>query len=83
VKSKVFNLSDFVGIVDATGIVEKMYQGMPIIDIVAISGTTVGEHAGDIDIVLDEPSGLYLLSAGVYFLPTFFQEYLLLNEGEN
>jgi hypothetical protein len=37
----------------------------------------------DPDIVLDKAAGVYLLQAGVHFLPAFFEEYLLLNEGEN
>jgi hypothetical protein len=35
------------------------------------------------DAVLDKNSGVYLLSAGILFLPEFFEQYLLLNEGEN
>jgi hypothetical protein len=41
VKSKVIPLYDYVGVVDATGIVEKFYQGLPIIEIQAISGQKV------------------------------------------
>lgn len=84
VKSKQINLGDYSDIVDATGIVEKFYQGVPLIEITALSGKKVGE--GEItqpDIVLDKASGVYLLQAGVHFLPAFFEEYLLLNEGEN
>jgi hypothetical protein len=32
---------------------------------------------------LDESSGVYLLSAGIHFLPAFFEQFVLLNEGEN
>jgi hypothetical protein len=41
VKSKTLSLNDYVGIVDATGMVEKFYQGLPIIEIQAISGQKV------------------------------------------
>ena len=32
------------------------------------------------DVVLDESSGVYLLSAGIHFLPAFFEDFVLLNE---
>ena len=85
VKSKQVSLNDYAGIVEATGVVEKFYQGLPIIEIQAISGQKIGMATGGIetDVVLDKSSGVYLLSAGILFLPEFFEGYLLLNEGEN
>ncbi|MDR2415384.1 MAG: hypothetical protein LBD75_01945 [Candidatus Peribacteria bacterium] len=43
VKSKQINLGDYSDRVDATGIVEKFYQGVPLIEITALSGKKVGE----------------------------------------
>ena len=85
VKSKMVSLNDYTGIVEATGIVEKFYQGLPIIEIQAISGQQFGmiPNVIDTDVILDQSAGVYLLSAGVLFLPEFFESYLLLNEGEN
>ena len=66
---------------EATGIVEKFYQGNPIIEITLLSGQILEDTFEDVtDIVLDESSGVYLLSAGIHFLPSFFEHYLLLNE---
>lgn len=85
VKSKFVNLWDFSGIVQASGVVEKFYQGKPIIEITSLSGSQniLGETGTTTDVVLDESSGVYLLSAGIHFLPSFFEEFVLLNEGEN
>ena len=85
VKSKTVSLNDYAGIVEVTGIVEKFYQGFPIIEILAISGQKLGMYVDEMDtnVVLDKFSGMYLLSAGILFLPEFFDRYLLLNEGEN
>lgn len=84
VKSKVLNLGEYKGIVEAIGIVEKFYQGNPIIEITTLSGQIVEDTFEETtDIVLDESSGVYLPAAGVHFLPAFFEYYLLLNEGEN
>ncbi|MDR3168306.1 MAG: hypothetical protein LBU27_00650 [Candidatus Peribacteria bacterium] len=84
VKSKTINLGDYEGTIEATGIVEKFYQGAPIIELTALSGQKVGLSSGTTpDIVLEGSAGVYLLQAGIHFLPAFFEEFLLLNEGEN
>ncbi|MDR0860492.1 MAG: hypothetical protein LBO09_06020 [Candidatus Peribacteria bacterium] len=41
VKSKNINLGDYEGIVESTGIVEKFYQGDPIVEITALSGQKI------------------------------------------
>jgi hypothetical protein len=42
VKSKQINLGDYSDIVDVTGMVEKFYQGIPLIEITALSGKKIG-----------------------------------------
>ena len=76
------NLSDYAWFVELTGIVEKFYQGNPIIKVVALSGSLA--WSGDnTNIVLDGNSWVYILWAWMQFLPSFFDEYVLLNEWEN
>jgi hypothetical protein len=78
------NLGNYEGFVETTGIVEKFYQGAPIVKLTALSGQKVGvNHEPIPDIVLEGSAGVYLLQAGIHFLPAFFEEFLLLNEGEN
>ena len=74
------NLSDYAWFVELTGIVEKFYQGNPIIRVITLSGTLAWSGT---DIVLDGNSGVYVLWAWIQFLPSFFDEYVLLNEWEN
>ena len=82
IKSDLINLSDYAWFVELTGIVEKFYQGNPIIKVVALSGSLA--WSGDnTNIVLDGNSWVYILWAWMQFLPSFFDEYVLLNEWEN
>lgn len=82
VKSDSVNLSDYAWFVQLTGIVEKFYQGNPIVKVIALSGTLA--WSGDnTNIVLDGNSWVYILWAWIQFLPNFFDEYVLLNEWEN
>jgi len=82
IKSESINLSDYAWFVELTGIVEKFYQGNPIIRVISLSGTLA--WSGDVkNIVLDENSWVYILWAWIQFLPSFFDEYVLLNEWEN
>lgn len=83
IKSDSINLSDYVGFVQLTWIVEKFYQGNPIVKVVNLSGNLAWAGAQDTNIVLDWNSGVYILWAWIQFLPSFFDEYVLLNEWEN
>lgn len=82
-KSSELNLSDYVGFVQLTWKVEKYnQQEMRIVRVNQISWTIVNDDE-DTDIVLDENSGVYIMGAWIQFLPSFFDEYVLLNEWEN
>lgn len=83
IKSDSINLSDYAGFVELTWIVEKFYQGNPIVKVYSLSWTISAEEDVDTNIVLDENSWVYILWAGIQFLPSFFDEYVLLNEWEN
>lgn len=82
IKSDKINLSDYVWFVELTWIVEKFYQWDPIVKVIALSWT-VSEVEEETDIVLDGNAGVYFKSAWVQLLPSFFDEYVLLNEWEN
>lgn len=75
------NLSNYVGFVQLTGIVEKFYQWTPIVNVSAISGTL--SWTGDMTISFNEDGGEYIVWAWIQFLPSFFEEYVLLNDWEN
>ena len=82
-KSDSINLSDYAGLVELTGIVEKFYQWNPIVKVSQLSGTKLNEEY-DVDMVLDNNSDYYYMSkAGIQFLPSFFESYLLKNDWEN
>ena len=82
IKSDSINLFDYAWFVQLTGIVEKFYQGNPIIRVLTLSGTLAWSGTND-TLVLDENGGVYILWAWIQFLPSFFDEYVLLNEWEN
>ena len=83
IKSDTINLSDYAWFVELTWIVEKFYQWSPIVKVYALSWEVANIEEWDTNIVLDENSGVYILWAGIQFLPSFFDEYVLLNEWEN
>ena len=83
IKSDTINLSNYVGFVELTWIVEKFYQWAPIVKVYSLSWNLANEEDEDTNIVLDESSGVYILWAGIQFLPSFFDKYVLLNEWEN
>ena len=84
IKSDSINLSDYVWFVQLTGIVvKKPVQWIPIVKVLTLSWTLVWADDSDTNIVLDWNSGVYILWAWVQFLPSFFDEYVLLNEWEN
>ena len=83
IKSDFINLYDYAWFVELTGMVEKFYQWDPIIKVYALSWNMSDEDEWDTNIVLDEKSGVYIMWAGIQFLPSFFDEYVLLNEWEN
>jgi len=83
IKSDSVNLSDYVWVVQLTWIVEKFYQWNPIVKVTSLSWTLAWADDSDTNIVLDGNSGVYILWAWIQFLPSFFDEYVLLNEWEN
>lgn len=83
IKSDTINLYDYAWFVELTGMIEKFYQGEPIVKVYSLSWNLANEEDGDTNIVLDENSWVYILGAGIQFLPSFFDKYVLLNEGEN
>ncbi len=82
IKSDLINLYDYAGFVELTWTVEKFYQGNPIIKVIALSGT-LAWSGNNTNIALDGNAGVYILWAWIQFLPSFFDEYVLLNEWEN
>lgn len=82
IKSDSVNLSDYAGFVQLTWIVEKLYQGNPIVKVITLSWT-VSNVEEETNIVLDGNVWVYLKWAWIQFLPSFFDEYVLLNEWEN
>lgn len=83
IKSDKINLSDYVWFVELTWIVEKFYQWDPIVKVIALSWTVSEVEEEETDIVLDGNAGVYFKSAWIQLLPSFFDEYVLLNEWEN
>ena len=75
-------LSNYVWFVQLTWIIEKIYQDTPIVRVLTLSGTLAWSGNND-TLVLDENGGVYILWAWIQFLPSFFDEYVLLNEWEN
>ena len=83
IKSDTINLYDYAWFVEVSGIVEKFYQWEPIVKVYNLSWNLADIEDEDTNIVLDENSWVYILGAGIQFLPSFFDKYLLLNEWEN
>jgi len=84
IKSDIINLSDYAGFVELTWVIEKFYQWEPIVKVYNLSWNVSNiEEEDDTNIVLDENSWVYILWAGIQFLPSFFDKYVLLNEWEN
>ena len=75
------NLYDYDGFVELTWIVEKFYQGNPIVKVISLSGSL--SWSGNLNIISNEDGGEYIVWAWILFLPSFFEEYVLLNEWEN
>jgi len=82
IKSDLINLSDYVWFVELTWVVEKFYQWNPIVKVKSLSWT-ISEIEEDTNIVLDGNVGVYFKTAWIQLLPSFFDEYVLLNEWEN
>ena len=61
---------------------EKFYQWDPIVKVRQLSGT-MSKVEDETNIVLDWNAWVYFKWAWIQFLPNFFDEYVLLNEGEN
>lgn len=83
IKSDSINLSDYAWFVELTWVVEKFYQGDPIIKVYILSWNVSEEEEGDTNIVLDWNVWVYFKWAWIQLLPNFFDEYVLLNEWEN
>ena len=82
IKSDSVNLSNYAWFVELTGVVEKFYQGNPIVKVYWLSGT-ISSVEEETNIVLDGNVWFYFKWAWIQFLPDFFDEYVLLNEWEN
>lgn len=80
--SDFIDLSDYAWFVQLTWIVEKFYQSSPIVKVYSISWSKsgLGNH---VDMAFESDGSVYISKAGVLFLPSFFDEYVLLNEWEN
>ena len=85
IKSDSINLFNYNWFVELTWIVEKFYQGTPIVKVSSISWSVADDIKQEQldNIVLDNNAGYYMSKAGIQFLPGFFDEYLLRNDGEN
>ena len=83
IKSDTINLYDYAWFVELTGMVEKYYQWEPIVKVYDLSWSFADLEDEDTNIVLDGNSWVYILWAGIQFLPSFFDKYVLLNEWEN
>ena len=83
IKSDIINLWEYAWVVELTWIIEKFYQGTPIIKVNELSWMVADSEDIETDIVLDDNSWVYILWAWIQFLPEFFDEYVLLNEWEN
>ena len=83
IKSDTINLSDYAWFVELTWLVEKFYEWNPIVKVLVLSWALAGEWDNNMDIIFDENSWVYILWAWIQFLPSFFEEYVLLNEWEN
>ena len=81
IKSDFINLSDYAWFVQLTWIVEKFYQGNPIVNVKTLSGSMSG--SGHLNVALNSDWWVYIVWAWIRFLPDFFDEYVLLNEWEN
>lgn len=82
IKSDSINLFDYVWFVELTGVVEKFYQWNPIVKVTALSWT-ISKTEEETHVVVDDNPWVYILWAWIQFLPSFFDEYVLLNEWEN
>lgn len=82
IKSDSVNLSDYAWYVELTWIVEKFYQWNPIVKVKLLSWT-ISNMEDETNIVLDWNVWVYFKWAGIQLLPSFFDEYVLLNEWEN
>lgn len=83
-KSDSENLSDYVGFVELTWVVEKFYVWtQPIVRVTAISWTILDSDES-VDMVLDENPGYsYLSEAGILFLPSFYEKYTTRGDWKN
>ena len=82
IKSDSINLSDYAWFVELTGKVEKFYQWDPIVKVYQLSWNKA-DFQEETNIVLDWNAWVYFKWAWIQFLPSFFDEYVLLNEWEN
>ena len=81
IKSDSINLSDYVWFVELTWIVEKFYQWNPIVKVISLSGSL--SESWHLNVDLNDDWWVYIVWAWVQFLPSFFDEYVLLNEWDN
>lgn len=81
IKSDSINLSNYIWFVELTWIVEKFYQGNPIVKVISLSGSL--SETWHLNVALNDDWWVYIVWAWIQFLPSFFDEYVLLNEWES
>lgn len=83
IKSSSINLNNYSDEVYLEGIVEKIYQGMPIISVDTIYSLDIEDGLFTWDILSwDDLRSEYLANVWFYFDAKFFEKYSLVNKGE-
>lgn len=82
-KSKSIDLTIYTGNISVEWTVEKEIEGVYIIEVTNIMGSTGSMTWEMIETGEIVPVWVYLEKAGIYFPESFFNEYTLLNSGEN
>lgn len=81
-KSSKINLNNYKNEVYIEGIVEKVYQGIPIVWVSIIYSLDLNEDEEQDDILELNYESKFLANIGIYLDSEFFQKYSLLNEWE-
>ena len=81
-KSDSINLYDYVWFVELTWVVEKFYQWDPIVKVLMLSWSVSGTW-DNVNMAFNGNGWVYIKSAWIQLLPSFFDTYVLLNEWEN
>ena len=81
-KSDSINLYDYIWFVELTWVVEKFYQWDPIVKVLMLSWSVSGTW-DNVNMAFNGNGWVYIKSAWIQLLPSFFDTYVLLNEWEN